>query len=255
MRYKGKHNLIMSKQTILFLGMMIPIFLFAQKKGKEQYVSSRDLTVKVDAELIEWENHLCQENSALWSFGLAVRGNTLFAAVKIKDKSLIEDAIRNGILLNISYSDKRKEGAQLIFPRMNLEKLENSKDEETTVHSFSTNQLIKSAKGYDVRGFEKIRDGLLSFHNTYGIRAVSKITSDGEMVYEAEIPLHLIKFQTDELAVQLGVITAYMQAQKSAKTNKKVKTPNVYGRRPASPAAIKNPYDESTDVWFTVSIK
>lgn len=244
----------MIRQNILFVLMMIPFFLLGQKKKKEQYVVRELQGIVVDGDLTEWEKVFYNTESSLWSFGIAINNGKLFAGVRVKDKALIDEAVRNGILVNISYSDKKKDGAMLVFPKANLEKLERGLSEDELSKRATNEELIRSAKGYYVKGFSKVVDGLLSFSNEYGVKAVCKIDSTGILVYEAEIPLRLIKFQTNEIAVQLGINTRFSQLKKMTKNTSSPYMGGMSGRRVSAPSA-KNPYEEDTEVWFTGVIK
>lgn len=241
----------MGKKNIFFVCMMIPFFLFGQKKKKDQYVFSSIPSVNVDADLSDWNGNLYNTESALWSFGLTISDNKLYAAVLIKDKDLLSEVVRNGILLNISYSDKKKEGAQLLFPRFNSENLEKSLNGEETDRPFSNEELIKSSKGYYVKGFSKVVDGLLSFQNSYGIEASCVIDSLGNMNYEAVVPLSLINFKSNEIAVEISAVTQYSIMKKSSSSNVRR---DIYGRSMTRPT-VKNPYSEETSVWFTGILK
>lgn len=245
----------MLKQNIVLLLLLMPVFLFAQKKSKEQYHCQDISGITVDGDLTDWNNTgLYNRESDLWSFGTAINNDIFYAAVIVKDKQLIEEAVRGGIFLNISYSNKKKDGARMLFPRLNLERLEalTKGDDDKVV--FSNEEMIESAKGYYVAGFSKVVDGLLSFDNGYGIRAVCKINTDGSLVYEAEIPLNLIKFQTKEIAVELAVNTRYRQMKQMSGSKDNVRPVGMRGRYPAS-TALKDPYTESTSIWFSGLIK
>lgn len=253
--YKGKYNLIMTKMNVLLVCLFFPFFLLGQKKKKEEYIIPEISGFVFDAKLNNWEGHLFNPQSSLWSFGIVKSGNKLFAAARIKNQGLIKEAIRNGILLNISYSDKKKDGAQIIFPRLNLEKLERQVDVEELGNNITNQELIQSSKGYYVKGFERVVDGLLSFNNQYGIHASCTIGTSGDLVYLVEVPLDLVKFQTKEIAVQLAVNTQFLQLKKMSKVsaNSNINR-GYYGFAPSTPQ-IKNPYEENIDVWFKGILK
>lgn len=246
----------MSKRYLFFVLLVIPFFLFAQKKKKDQYVVHDISGIIIDAGFDDWKSNLNSIKSDLWSFGVSHDKTKIYAAVIIKDKLLIAEAIRNGILFNISYSDKKTDGARIIYPKVNLEKLENilgveGHEREGIIHD----EWIQSAKGYYVAGFDKVRDGLLAFNNQYGIKAACKIDESGYLVYESEIPLQLIKFKTSTIAVQLAVNTEFTNRQKIL-NSKAIShdSRGYYGGKNHTPS-LKNPYAESTDVWFTAIMK
>lgn len=241
----------MDKYKFLIVCLLFPSILLGQKRKKEQYTAQDIPGISIDGEIEDWSKYLNNTESELWSFAVAINDNKLRAVVLLKNQQLIDEAIRNGILLNISYTNKQKEGAQLIFPRMNLEKLESVYEEKADDQYFTNEELIKSAKGYYVYGFSKVINGLLSFTNTYGIQAICKIDKNGHLIYEAEVPLNLINFKTKNIAVQLAVNTRYHQLKKLA-SNKSSSYSGAYGyrRMPMPTSTLKNPYDEPTEVWI-----
>lgn len=247
----------MDKFSFFLVFIAFPIVLFGQKRSKEVYTAKDISGLYIDGEIDDWTGHLYRSDSEVWSFSVAISDNKLRAVALIKEGQLIDEAIRNGILLNISYTNKRKDGARLVFPQMNLEKLESAYEEGLEGQKITNEELIRSTKGYYVFGFSKVINGLLSFSNSYGIKAVCKINKEGHLLYEAEVPLDLINFKSKEIAIQLGVNTRYSQLKKLA-SNQSSAQRSVYGygyrRMPAS-AAVKNPYNEPTDVWFSGLVK
>ena len=238
--------------TILIMS-LAPIILFGQKGKKQDYLIKSIQNVAIDANLNEWDNLLFQEESPVWSFSLAQNNDTIFAAVVVRDKGLIAEAINQGIFVNISNSDKKKDGARLLYPTLSQELLSRFVEDEFADRNFSNEQLLNSTRGYLVFGFSRIINSFLSFDNTYGIRAVAKMNEKGELIYESAIPLSLVKIEKEEFAVQVGVNTRFAQVQKSMKT-----TPNrpsyggygMYGRMTPVRQMPKNPYSEPTEVWF-----
>ncbi len=250
--YKGRNILIMCKQYLLFVLFVIPFFLFAQKKKKDLYDIQHISGIIIDANIDDWENKLYNLKSDVWSYAVASDKTKIYAAVIIKDKKLMDEAIRNGILFNISYSDKKMDGARIIYPKFNLEKLENSiADDPEEGRTIVQEELLQSTKGYYVAGFDKVRDGLLARNNQYGIKALCKIDESGSLVYECEIPLHLIKFKTSTIVAQLAVNTLYFSRQKMSAGMRS----SGYHTRGISKPTLKNPYTENTDVWFSGIIK
>lgn len=255
--YKGKYIPIMNMKNLFLICMLSPFFLFAQKKGKEKYVFEANAGLMVDEFVSDWGSKLYNMNSDIWTFGIAVENGNLFAKAIVKDQQLISEAIRNGILLNISYSDKKKDGARLLFPRVNFEKLESQLTEDREDVKFSNLELLESTKGYYVAGFSKLPNGLISFSNEYGLQAKCTIDSLGNLIYEAKVPLKLINFTKETIAVELGVNTQYSQFKKATagQSNSNSRGYYMLGRGATSNASMKNPYGEETAVWFTGIIR
>ncbi len=236
--------------------MILPLLSFSQKKTKTEEYSFLSIPhIEIDGNLDEWKGHFYQKDSELWQCALALEGDHLYAAVVVKDPALQNEAIMRGILLNLSYNTKKKDGAQLLFPVADKESIRALRNDEDRDKSNIKQDILQASRGYLVKGFTKVRDGLLSFQNDYGIKAVAKLDSSNVLLYEASIPLDLIHFKSDSIAVQVAVITQYMLMQKIARDRPSNNTMGMYGiYRPTQPT-LKDPYSEKTEIWVTGSIK
>lgn len=242
----------MNKLYILFL-FCCPLFLFAQKKKKQEYVFQQIDDVVVDGQLTEWGDKLYNDDSDLWSFGVAVKNGKIYVAVRIKDDMLQQEALRNGIFVNLSYNEKKKEGAKLLYPYVDRERLRALSQDEDLDRNNIKAELLKSVRGYQISGFSKVVDGLLSFDNSYGIRAKARFEED-ILLCESEVPLDLVKFESDRIAIQVGINTQFFQMKKVVDTSSRPSNVRIYGASPYKPT-IKNPYKEDTVVWFFGDIK
>ncbi|TJZ59766.1 hypothetical protein FAZ15_12760 [Sphingobacterium olei] len=244
----------MNKFWVLLVMGSLPFASFSQKKKSDVYTFQSISNITVDGDLNEWNDQLIPVEGDAWSFGIVKEENKLLVAVRVQDPTLRQEAIRNGIIVNISYTGKKKDGAQLIYPFPDRERLRAlAQDEELNVLTLQQ-ELLNSSRGYYLNGFSRVVDGLLSFENSYGVKAVVKLDSNENLIYESLIPLELIQFKEDEVAVQLVVNNRFIQLQKMAK-NRSVNTPySVYGRVQPT-ASIRNPYKFKTDVWIFGKVK
>jgi len=244
-----------NKYCWLLLGILLPILSFSQKKKKDgNYTFLSVPNVVVDGNLTEWEGKFYQKEGELWQCALSREGDSLYAAVLVKDPILQNEAILRGILLNLSYNDKKKDGAQLIFPMVDRESIRALRQDEDRDKSHIKQDMLQTSRGYFVKGFTKVRDGLLSFQNDYGVKAAVQLDSNQNLLYEAVVPLDLIKFKADQIAVQVAINTQYMQMQKASK-DRPSNNMGMYGiYRPMTPT-LKDPYEEKTEIWVTGSIK
>ena len=245
----------MIKNSMLLIGVLIPFFLFAQKKEKNTYICKAIDGIMVDGDSSDWKSNLYTENSELWSFASAINDGKLYAIALISDTTLIQEAIRGGVVLNISYSNKRKDGARLVFPVPNLERLEKLYGKSGTKKIWTNEQLLESAIGYSVTGFSKIVNGLLSFDNTYGIRAICKFSAAGDLIYEAVVPLEFIKFETQDVAIELAINTKYAEFKRLQSTKRSVQPSPMYSRKRPVKEVVTNPYKERVDIWFNACVK
>ena len=243
----------MNKLYTIIIASLLPMISFAQKKGKVDYVFQEVANVELDGHLKEWS--LYQPTSAVWSFGISNIQDDLYVAVRIKDPQLQLEALRSGIFVNISYSEKKKDGARLVFPFVDREKLRALLQDDTREEGNLKQDMLTHVRGYYIQGFHKAVDGVLSLENQYGVKAVVRLDEQEGMIYEAKVPLDLIKFDDKKIAVQIGVNTSFMQAQQMNKQVQRMSTRSaVYGRGPVVKKA-SNPYKEETSVWVAGQIK
>lgn len=250
---KSKHKLLMNKFYIFFLICCCPYFVLAQKKNKQDYVFQKGEGIVLDGQLDEWEGRMYNAESEVWSFGISIDGDKLYAAVRIKDDMLQHEALRNGIFVNLSYNEKKKDGAKLLYPYVDGERLRALSQDENLDLTEIKAELLKSVRGYQISGFSKVVDGLLSLDNSYEVRAKAQLYN-GVLLYEAEIPLDLISFKSDRIGVQVGINTSFFQTKKVVDASPRGNNVRIYGRSPVKPT-IKNPYSEETVVWFLGNIK
>src|SRR5690606_9227384 len=119
------------KYYFWIIGILLPLLSFSQKKKKPADYTFLSLSnIVVDGDLTEWEGHFYRADSELWQCALSHDSGHLYAAVVIKDQALQNEAILRGIVLNMSYNHKKKDGAQLIFPLADRESLRAIRQDE-----------------------------------------------------------------------------------------------------------------------------
>lgn len=243
----------MNKLYTFILISLLPFCAFGQRKGKVQYTFQEGSNVTLDGEIKEW--NLYHPDSEIWSFGVSKYQDDLYVAVRIKNEQLQLEALRLGIFVNISYSDKRKAGAQLVFPFVDREKMRAMLQDDNRDEKNLKQDMLNSVRGYSIKGFSKVVDGILSLENQYQLKAFVHLDEKEGMIYEAKIPLNLIKFEKEDIAVQIGVNTNFMQMQQlSQQVSRPTNISGMYGRGPTMKKPT-NPYKEETSVWFTGKIK
>ncbi len=252
--YKIQIDSMMNKFWVLLIIGSLPLVTFSQKKKSDVYTFQSISSITVDGDLKEWNDQLIPVEGDAWLFGVVRKENKLLVAVRVQDPTLRQEAIRNGIIVNISYTRKKKDGARLIYPFPDRERLRALSQTEDLDLSTLQLELLNSSRGYYLNGFSRVVDGLLSFKNSYGVKAVVKLDSNENFVYESMIPLDLIEFKEEEIAVQIVVNNTFIQLQKMAKS-RSVNTPySIYGRVQPT-ATVRNPYKFKTDVWIFGKVK
>ncbi|HMR20415.1 MAG TPA: hypothetical protein PKA53_14015 [Sphingobacterium sp.] len=239
---------------LILLGVILPILSFSQHKKKPDYTFLSIPGIVADGDLKEWEGQLYNAESEVWSYGLALQGNSMYAAVIIKDPVLQNEALANGIIFNLSYNDKKRDGARLFFPVADRESMRALQQEDERPVGDYRKEILNTTRGYYVIGFSKVVDGLLSFQNEYGIRAVANLDTANNLCYEAIIPLDLIVFKSDKIAVKLAVNTQFSRLQRAAR-NRNTSAMGPYGVYRQREPVLRNPYKESTEIWVVGSIK
>lgn len=233
-------------RIIVILGLMLPFLAFAQRKKKEDYAFLSMSNIVMDGNLQEWQGKLYNEDSEMWSSGVALRGDSIYVAAIVKDPALQREALMGGIVLNISYNSKKRDGARLYFPVADREGLRALRQDEDRMDEDYRQEVLNTTRGYYVLGFDKVVDGLLSFENSYGVRAVVQIDS-ASLSYEAVIPLDLVGLKSDQFAVKIGVNTQFSRTKANSRNQSRTMGP--YGI--AAPRAVpKNPYREPTEIWI-----
>lgn len=253
-------NTYMKRTILILLCTYLSFTVQAQKsqKGAEIYM---DISATIDGVLDEWEGKLISiDADSSWSYAVSYDGTHLYVGIAVKDITLQQEAVRNGFLFNINTEGKTKEGAHLYFPIPDRESvremLKDSRGEEQDMRL----ALLDKVRGYYVKGFDGVLDGLLSLNNSYGVQAIAEIDEGNILNYEAKIPMSILSIKTHpyKIAVQVGVNTRWHQYQQYQKANRRAaQSNNVWGRAMAGSTGrgLKNPYSYNTEVWLFGEIK
>jgi len=240
------------KKIIINLIMIFSCMSLLAQKKKEQYRLLPSFPITVDGSLAEWGDQLfMMDPDSSWGFAISNDAHFIYVAVQVKDPILQQDATRHGILININKEAKKKDAAQLLFPVPDAETLRAMANDDNLPNLNVREELIKRSRGYQVKGFDQIVDGLLSFENTYEVHAVAKLLPNDRLVYEAKIPLEsvAIKDIQKDIAIQIMINNRFAQLQKLMKNRPNTRQ-SVYGRTYNSSPSLKNPYKVKTDIWW-----
>lgn len=222
--------------------------LFAQKDLKQSEGFYTDLIVEVDGKIDEWKDKMIAIGSdSAWMYAVSVDQHNLYVAMLVRNRALQNEAVQNGFALNINTEGRQRDGEQLFYPIPDRESVREHLSERNSEDQDVRLVFLDKVRGYYVRGFDNILDGLLSFENNYGVRAISKIDSEDNLVYESKIPLKSLLWKDSErkIAVQIGVNTLWSQIQRANRRNR-----NSSIRSPSG----KNPYDFKTDIWLSAQL-
>lgn len=232
----------------MFIFSLLFLTGYGQKQKKDFSFSDVAASVSIDGVLDEWNALNPIGEDSIWMFSASRDDENMYFAVVVRNELLRMEAARNGILIDINTQGKKKEGMSLTFPIPDSETIRAMRSEENLTTSALPSELIKRSRGYLVKGFPTIVDGLLSFKNTYGIAATAKIADDQTLVYEAVIPLALLDLRgkSSKVAIKVAINNRYSQMQKMyARANQN----SPYRMMGAPRASVKMPFKGSVEAW------
>lgn len=189
----------------IFLGVLLIVGLnpsFGQKKQKITIQPLSDVTV--DADLQEWEELEDVAGEGMWFYQVAQDASNLYLAVRVENQRLQVMAAGQGILFSVLANNKKRNDIQFLFPYPDREVLRAMQQEVHTSPEVFKRTFIERSRGYFVRGFPTVPDGLLSFQNSYGLRAAARL-DDGIIYYEAVIPKALLDYTAPVATLKLAI--------------------------------------------------
>ncbi len=221
--------------------------IFAQtKKSDVKFISGLDIVV--DGQLNDWGTqwNSVGDNEPLWTYAVGYDDQHLFVAVKVIDPALQLEAAAHGISIMINKDGKKKDGMQFIFPVPDAETIRSMLEMGDFSATHVKTELIARSRGYRVKDFPKIVDGLLSLNNAYGLQAVAKVDAADHLVYESAIPLAQLGTSAAAMPVAIEIaiqnrwnnrLTAHAHQQQKPATQQR------------TGARVKSPYKGKTAVW------
>lgn len=209
--------------------------IFAQKKQKITVDAVQQ--IHVDADLDEWPALIDVAGEGLWAYQLVQNKESIFLAVRVYDRCLQQMAASNGIVFCIPASKANQGTAQLIYPFPDGE-ARRALSQSPDLGDDYKQRLIERSRGYVVRGFNAIPNGLLSMKNEYGIQAKTKIVDD-TFVYEAAIPKAAINIPVHGLILQVGINDGFSFLPKSSSRPASARSANKRIAGQTSPAKSK----------------
>ena len=152
--------------------------------------------IAVDGNLSEWGDSLRYYNEEKkLNYSLANDSSTLYMAIRIVDKSEQMRAMFAGITLSIDTRGKKKETFTMTFPvggQMDMPKP--LSPDQNAMAAPDQDELMRARltklRNIKLTGFKDIEsDDVITTSNTYGFKAAINYDANGELVYEAAIPL------------------------------------------------------------------
>ncbi len=152
----------------------------------------------IDGNLTDWGDSLRYHNDEKnIKYTLANDKENLYAAIRISDRLEQARVLNAGITISIDTHGKKKETFSMTFPlrypgtpapaftgfKDDSGEITKEEREELTRERITTLRSIK------MTGFKDIENEMITTSNTYGIKAAIDYDADGNLVYEAAIPL------------------------------------------------------------------
>lgn len=204
----------MERTFLAILLIMVTNISFGQKKQKIEIPFVSD--IKMDGNLDEWEALVDVAEEGLWSYQVAQDAANLYFAVRVIDPSLQHTAAGQGILFSVLANRKNRDDIHFLFPYVDSEVMRAMKQEVHASPEVFRSAFIERSRGYFVRGFPTVPNGLLSFQNTYGLHASVRL-DEGGLYYEAVIPKVLLDYTEPVATLGIGIhdgVTAFVPSNK-----------------------------------------
>lgn len=160
--------------------------------------------IVVDGNAKEWGDSLRYYNAEKkFNYSIANDKDNLYMAIIIKDHFDQMKILHAGVTFSIDPKGKKKETYSLTFPLtvggQQLPPVQKDDNGEVTKEDREelVRERITTLRGIKVTGFKDIEDDMITTSNTYGIKAAINYNDNGDLVWEAAIPLSF--FHTDDL--------------------------------------------------------
>lgn len=191
------------------LSFLISTTTFAQDKIAANKLLPPPSNIVIDGDLKDWGDSLRYYNrDKQLNYALANDQDNLYMAIRINDRSEQIRVLRAGLTLSIDTRGKKKETFTMTFPvgDQSAQGLaENAQDLQggnNDIKQGDREELMKAKltklREIKVTGFKDIESETMTTSNTYGFKVAIDYDKDGNLVYEAAIPLKF--FHADDLS-------------------------------------------------------
>ncbi|WDF68883.1 hypothetical protein PQ465_00555 [Sphingobacterium oryzagri] len=212
------HEFNVGKRLVQYglLGLLLVLFsVAAVAQKKQKLVIEQVNAIQVDADLSDWSSMIDVANEGRWSFQVGQDIKALYAAVRIVDPVLQQMAITHGIVFTFNAQQKKTSASTFIFPFLDSETKRALANTARETDAATKNSLIKRARGYFVRGFSAVPDGIIALQNGYGLLAEA-VAQDEALQYELVIPKSLLKQVSGSVLLGLAIHDGFSYPTQSA---------------------------------------
>jgi hypothetical protein len=193
------------------LHLFIPATTLAQDKTAANKLQPPPANITIDGDLKDWGDSLRYYNQEKQlNYALANDQENLYMAIRVNDRSEQIRILREGLTLSIDTRGKKKETFTMTFPIAD-QSAQGMADNAQDLQSGSGNSDVKQEDREDlmkakltrlreikVTGFKDIESETMTTSNTYGFKVAIDYDKDGNLTYEAAIPLKF--FHADDLS-------------------------------------------------------
>ncbi|WP_431199238.1 hypothetical protein ACRQ5D_06040 [Mucilaginibacter sp. P25] len=153
--------------------------------------------INIDGDLKEWGDSLRYYNEEKkLNYALANDKDYLYAAIRISDRLDKMKVLNAGITLSIDPKGKKKDSFMLTFQLAAPDEkpeFAKPKDDNGEITQADRDELMRERitklRYIKVVGFKDIDGDMITTSNTYGIKTAINYDANGDLVYEAAIPL------------------------------------------------------------------
>ncbi len=183
-------------------------FSHAQNKTAQNTLQPPPANITIDGDIKEWGDSLRYYNpEKQLNYALANDQDNLYLAIRINDRSEQIRVLRSGLTVSIDTRGKKKESFSITFPvgypgPGDLAEQADGLQGKTDITQEDRDELMRARltklREIRVSGFKDIEGETITTSNTYGIKTAIDYDKDGNLIYEAAIPLKF--FHADDIA-------------------------------------------------------
>lgn len=180
----------------LALVLLLPTHQISAQNNKNN-LQAPPAPINIDGSIKEWGDSLRYYNDEKkLNYALANDKDYLYAAIRITDKMDKIKVLNAGITLTIDPKGKRKDAFMVTFPLSAPDEkpdFPKPRAGDTEITQADRDELMRERitklRYIKVVGFKDIEGDIITTSNTYGIKAAINYDAEGNLIYEAAIPL------------------------------------------------------------------
>ncbi|MES2265529.1 MAG: hypothetical protein V4520_02135 [Bacteroidota bacterium] len=196
----------MKRSSSLLLILATTLATAIAQPKKIQKLSPPPANLTIDGNLSDWGDSLrYHNNDKNLNYTLSNDRENLYAVIRITDRLEQARVLNAGITLSIDTKGKKKETFGMTFPLRYpgspIPAFTGHKDDGGDIIKEERDELMReritTLRNIKMTGFKDIENEMITTSNTYGIKAAIDYDANGNLVYEAAIPLKF--FHADDI--------------------------------------------------------